>query len=58
MSRDDAISVLDLAAYCMRRNIEPEELIDKWFRDTLITEEMAGLAYVLMSTAIAEVPSS
>jgi hypothetical protein len=55
VTREDAIAALELAALCMKQEREPCEFVDKWVKGVLITEEMAGVIYHLMSIAIEKV---
>lgn len=63
MTRDDAIASLYLAGGCLAIEEEPNKHLDTWFylkpmpRAVFIDEEIAGLAYTLMSIAVAEVPT-
>lgn len=55
MMREDAIAALEIAVFCMTHDREPQEFIDTWFKGVFITEEMAGVAYHLMSIAVEKV---
>jgi len=72
MTREEAVGALYLATLCLDQQSEPASFIDKWvlpgwlepkgselnlIDPILVGEPIATLAYTLMSTAIAAVPT-